>query len=110
MKKIFILFVAVLLCHNGFAQRIQSVTANDVQVYDLHTFAGTNPYGKTTGAGDTEILKHITSTDTITVYKVGRDSGYAAGINYWGDRGFAERYDFTDDSGKNMKVIGLLAL
>jgi hypothetical protein len=110
MKKIFILFIAVLLCFNGFAQRIHSVTAHDMQVFDPHTFAGTNLYGKTTATGDTAILKHITSTDTITVYKVGNDSGYAAGTNYWGDKAFAERYDFTDDSGKNMQVIGLLAL
>jgi hypothetical protein len=45
----------------------------------------------------------------MTIYKVGNDSGYSRGTNYWGDKGFAERY-VVNDSLSSVEVIGVYAL
>ena len=113
MKKIIILSVAILLSAYSFAQRIHSIQSQSINYVNQngYGFHHSNTSAKTTANGDTAILKHISSTDTIKIYTVGTgDSGYVTGTNYWGDMAFAERYDYNDDSGRTMQVIGLFAL
>ena len=105
MKKIVILLVAIISGFSSFAQRIHSVSAGPVIVTDLNNdvFYNNHPSGKTTATGDTLKLSHITTADTLTIYMVGtKDSGYVTGTNIWDDKAFAERYDYNDDTGKNM--------
>ncbi len=61
---------------------------------------------KTTNTGDTVVLAHILSTDTINIYLAGTDSGYVTGTDAYGDKGYAERYDATDTF---YSVIGIVA-
>ena len=63
---------------------------------------------KQTAYGDTLYMSHIAPTDTITLYYVAHDSGFAAGMNAYGDEGFAERYDFVS-SDSAVKVIGVIS-
>ena len=75
---------------------------------DKHT-GSHNPYGKTTAVGSTDTLSNISDTATLTLYTSGtRDSGYVTGTDFWGDRAFAERYDFNG-ADSSMQVIGVLA-
>lgn len=63
---------------------------------------------RTTATGDTLTLSNIT-TDSLVAYYVGNtDSGFVTGTNYYGDRGFAERYDFNAND-SSLKVIGVMA-
>jgi Secretion system C-terminal sorting domain len=107
MKRSFILVIAILVNVVCFAQRIKSVHPQQLPA-DV-TAANVTSTAKTTAAGDTYILKNRPDTAAKTIYLVGsRDSGYVTGINYWGDKAFAERYDVTD-SARNYQVIGVMA-
>ncbi len=110
MKKIVILFSAIFINTIGFAQRPSMVTAEPVHSFDPYHIISSagDPHAKTTATGDTLTLKHITAADTIAIYRVS-SGGYATGTNAWNDKAFAERYDYNDDTGKNMKVIGCFA-
>ncbi|MCD6011987.1 MAG: Secretion system C-terminal sorting domain [Flavipsychrobacter sp.] len=107
MRNIAILSVLVLLSLNSFAQRAGKVQPEAIRMYD--PLSGVLHSAKTTVLGDTLTLSHIATTDSLTIYKLA-SGGYVTGTNFWGDKAFAERYDHTDDTGKNMKVIGLFAL
>ncbi len=110
MKKIIILFIAVLINNVGFAQRTGTVSPEPVRFFTQDmSFSGGPAAGKATAYGDTLTLSHIAATDSLTIYKLD-SGGYVTGTNFWGDIAFAERYDHTDDSGRNMQVIGLFAL
>jgi hypothetical protein len=110
MKNILILTIALTLSGSSFAQKNTGWKEEQMTCFapqNIFSF-NNNPAARTTAAGDTFTLKHLLSTDTITIYK--NDSGgYATGTNFWGDKAFAERYDFngTDSS---VRVLGLLAM
>ncbi len=111
MKKIFILIVLLIVTVPGFAQRIRSVSEQPMNVTGCTEFFGTGVHAgaKTTALGSIDTLRNILPGSTLTTYKVGtRDSGYVAGINYWNDKAFAERY--VNDSSRNMQVSGVIAV
>jgi type IX secretion system substrate protein len=111
MKKIFILVFAVSMANNGFAQR--NVTAHVQPVSSFSQLKGspeTASGSRTAGIGSKDTLSNIPATASLVVYTAGTtyDSGYLTGTNIWGDKAFAERYDFNGvDS--SVQVIGVLA-
>ncbi len=110
MKKIVILFIAIVFVANSFAQRVGTVTAVPVNFVkgNYRDFSNDLPYGKTTAMGDTVIPTNILTGAPLTVYKLA-EGGYVTGTNYWGDKAFAERFDYNNNAGRDMQVIGLLA-
>ncbi len=112
MKKVLLLAVTASISVVSFAQKAGFSKTKNVQYIDnAYTPIG-NPSGtaaKTTGVGDTIALTHIGSLDTLTIYSASGDSGYVAGTDAFGDKGFAERYDFKA-SDSTLKVIGVIAL
>ena len=107
MRNIYLLFVTLFLVSSANAQRIAKVSSCSVKA--VAAASGDRSAARTTAAGDTLTLKHIAPADSLTIYKLD-SGGYVTGTNYWGDKAFAERYDFNDDTGRSMKVIGLVAL
>lgn len=108
MKKLYILIASIFVFTSGFAQRSANVAPQPIRVAYMNNYAGSS---KTTATGDVDTLTHVTATDTLTCYKLATaNGGYVTGTNIWGDRAFAERYDFTDNGGKNMQVVGLFAV
>jgi hypothetical protein len=97
MKKVLLLTMATAVALSSFAEK-KGVIAKKVS--QQHIAA------KTTATGDTVILEHIVSADTLAVYRAGTDSGYVTGTNAFGDKGFAERYDANDTL---FSVIGIIA-
>ena len=104
MKKIGTLIVAVVLGYGGFAQRIARVSEQHVSV--LRSANNTSSARTTTRGRDT--LSNISDVSTLALYKVGSDSGYVTGTNFWGDQAFAERYDFNWHA-NTVQVIGVIA-
>ncbi|XZF14032.1 T9SS type A sorting domain-containing protein [Chitinophagaceae bacterium MMS25-I14] len=114
MKKMFLLLIAGAVSLTGFARRNtphtqQKQPVSTASLQNIHQLAGTA--NKATGDGDTLELANITGTDTITAYTVGStaDSGFITGPNVYGDRGFAERYDFNGGD-SSLQVLGVVAL
>lgn len=110
MRKTFILAIAILFSCTGFAQRIKNVHEQPVSFFDPSGLIFQNDISsaRTTAAGDTFTLSHIPASDTIELYTVD-SGGYVTGTNFWGDKAFAERYDFND-SDSSMQVLGVFAL
>ena len=109
MKKLYILTIALGVSMSVSAQK-RSAVAETVTVVNQggSVFSG-GANLRTTAVGDTVTLFNIPDTALITLYKLGTiDSGYVTGTDYWGDKAFAERY--VNDSGKNMQVVGVVAL
>jgi len=109
MKKIFILTIIIFITLSSFAQRPGKVHAQPISVITPGASHPGNPSAKTTAAGDTVILQNSSDTLAHTVYSLGADSGYVTGTDYWGDRAFAEHYNVSD-SGRNVQVVGVMAL
>jgi hypothetical protein len=108
MKKIFILTVTLLLCFAGFAQRITHFHEQPVAAFDPSTPLATHKAAaKTTAAGDTTLLRN-TATNTTTLYKLD-SGGYVTGTNFWGDKAFAERYDFNA-ADSSVRILGVMAI
>lgn len=111
MKKIFLLSIATTVALSAFAQHAKSsITA--VSPIRSHSVAGDRiPAAKTTAVGDVDTLGHIFSTDTLAIYYAAgsnSDSGYMTGMNAYGDRGFAERYDVNFGT-TSAQVTGVIA-
>jgi hypothetical protein len=102
MKKIFALVVVMGLAFGSYAQRITGVRAGELRGSYVPAAA------RTTAVGDTVTVRNIPSTDTLTIYTVGADSGYVTGTDYWNDQAFAEEYAFNDDD-SSLQVIGVMA-
>lgn len=112
MKKLLLVSAAIALGTTGFAQNRGPVTASDKTVsLQLPAFNMTNVLGKSTGDGDTFATSHILTGDTVTFYygdSSPYDSGFVTGTNAYGDKGFAERYDYySPDS--SIKIAGVIA-
>ena len=106
MKKISTLILASLFTTGGFAQRAGHTIAFPV------ASVGENLSGalsRTTGIGSTDTLSNIAPGDSLVVIKyTSRGTGYVAGTNSFGDKGFAEFYNFNGRD-SSIKVIGVLA-
>lgn len=114
MKRIILVLLFVSPFLNCSAQRKTAfqgiLTGNAGGVESMgHTHAGST--SRTTGIGDTTILSHIGSNDTMAVYPVGTGygSGFFTGMNIYNDQGFAERYDFNS-SDSSLTILGVYAL
>jgi len=111
MKYLLLFIIAGLLNINSFAQKVNVIHASK-QVNALANLAnitattGLTSY-KQTAYGDTVYMTHIASSDTVTLYYLS-DSGFVAGMDAYGDQGFAERYDFSG-ADSTVKVIGVIA-
>lgn len=94
MKKIFLFSIATTVALSAFAQHAKSsISASATRTSSL---AGDRiPAAKTTAVGDVDTLGHIFSSDTLALYYTGSnaDSGFRTGMNAFGDKGYAERYD-----------------
>jgi len=101
MKKIYVLLLATFMGFAGFAQKSSQ----------RHIAAGEGTampsYARTTATGDTVTMSN-TGTSGLVLYSAGADSGYLRGTNYWGDKAFAERYDFSG-ADSTLKLIGAVA-
>lgn len=97
MKKVLLFTMATAVALSSFAEKKGVIVKMQAQQHLAN---------KTTATGDTVILEHILSTDTLAVYRAGTDSGYVTGTNAFGDKGFAERYDANDTL---FSVIGVVA-
>lgn len=114
MKRLLLLFITASFTVNSFAQ----VQKSDVIYATKQTNALTNlkrlsqetgiKSYKETMPGDTVYMAHIASTDTITLYYSGTSNGFVHGMDSYGDKGFAERYDFSC-ADSTVKVIGVIA-
>jgi len=110
MKKVFLLTIAAGVSVSGFAQRAKTTHATTIRTVNTTPAAISGTTARTTAVGDTTILENISGTDTLIIYRAGStlDSGFVTGMDNYGDRGYAERYDFngTDSS---LEVIGVIA-
>jgi hypothetical protein len=108
MKKLLLITLSAGLSFGAFAQRVATVSAErhaaPTSLNNLNT-------ARTSAVGSIYELSHITSSDTLTVYTVtsSRDSGYCAGTDAYGDKSFAERYDFNG-ADSSVEVDGVVTL
>ncbi len=105
MKRMNKVLLAVVACATVFAASAKTKSTHSVSTSHLRTL------NRTTATGDTVMLMNVTAADTPTLYLAGTntDSGFVAGIDAYGDKGYAERYDFgTSDS--SLKIIGVMTL
>ncbi len=111
MKKVLIFTVSTIVGFSAFAKK-QAVISPQKQSNSAAgaSYHGAASFSKTTAAGDTIAMAHFSLADTPTLYYASsRDSGFVSGTDAYGDKGFAERYDFgTADSSLN--VLGLIAI
>ncbi len=109
MKQLLLLALTVLIGTGAYAQRTSTIHGrkdlNAASALPNAHLPGTA--AKTTALGDSLILFHINSTDTITIYSVTNDSGFVAGMDAYGDKGFAERYD-VPGTDSTLQVIGIV--
>lgn len=112
MKKLVLFAMAATISVCSFAQK-SNITirhTGDVNLDVLSRYtkvAGTA--AKTTAVGDTVVRSHIGSSDTPTIYLFPGDTGFVSGTNYYGDKGFATRFDY-DGVDSTVQVMGVLAL
>jgi hypothetical protein len=109
-----ILFVLLTgLQFSSFAQKTVAIHAskslnasNDFANLDANT--GLTVSHRTTAPGDTVYMTHIGDADTISLYYLSNDSGFVAGMDAYGDKAFAERYDFASTD-STVRIIGVIA-
>lgn len=102
MKKILFSIVATTVALSAFAQTAKSRLVKTSA--PNHTIAA-----RTTAVGDTLILQNALLTDTPTLYyAINRDSGFVAGTDAFGDKGFAERYT-VNGADSSVIVMGVIA-
>ncbi len=105
MKKLFLLTITIGLSMGAFAQNAWNVQYKHLKKDNPFSMIS-NTAARTTAIGDTDILSHITDADTDAIYTTSNpDSGYVFGINAFGDKAYAERYDI-DSSDSTVKVLG----
>ncbi len=121
MKKLYVLLLVLFTSFAGFAQssipQRRSIfcpalpsfvqKSSHPRIVARDGASATNTYARTTGTGDTVTMSN-TVGDNIVLYNAGADSGYARGTNYWGDKAFAERYDFSG-ADSTLKIVGVVA-
>ena len=108
MKKTLLLLIAPMFSIGVFAQRAHSVHEGQINITNITNAISGSGY-RTTAIGDTEILKNITLSDTITQYYYGTDSGSVSGTNAYGDMGFAENY-FYNGNDSSLTLLGVVTL
>ncbi len=106
MRKLILLSIAAVLSFGAHAQRVSG--GHIAKQANLNA----NPHkasAKITSITDT--LKNTVATDTPTLYYAGMtsDTGFLSGIDFYGDMGYAERYDFNS-ADSNLQVIGVATL
>lgn len=108
MKKTLLTTLGCAAVVSGFAQSFNTRPLANTPV-EIVPF--TQNVSKTTGDGDTLILTNIGSADTMIVPFVfsAPNYGFTSGPNSFGDKAFAERYDF-DGADSSLKVIGAVFL
>ncbi|MBS1584146.1 MAG: T9SS type A sorting domain-containing protein [Bacteroidetes bacterium] len=106
MKKTVLLFIAVATCFGAFAQRKATHSGKNVVF-------GPAAAAKSTAADDTVTMTNINlTTDTLTWYYADAspfDSGIVSGTDAYGDKGYAERYDWNA-ADSSLEVLGVVAL
>jgi hypothetical protein len=112
MKKLIILTIASMACTFGFAQRSITKSAQPVNSFNPYhnLFTNSGAISRTTGIGDTTILRNISDTAALVIYTMGstNDSGYLTGTNYLLDQGFAEHY-YVNGNDSSLMVLGVFA-
>ena len=112
MKKILLLSLGTALSVAAIAQKEHNFRASGPSRFVASAAsAGLSlPAAKSTAVGDTFTLSHFSAADTITFYYTGNngDSGFVAGMDAYGDKAFAERYD-VNQTDSTIKVIGVIA-
>lgn len=111
MKKLLLFAIAAATSISSFAQR--NVSNQPLTEANFVFKNASLPSFKTTGDGDSFIVRRALSTDTPTLYYVPDaaapfDTGYISGMNAFGDMGFAERFDISG-SDSSVKVLGVQA-
>lgn len=109
MKKTLLTAMGAAFAAVSFAQNfaIRSISTSETQIAPYQKEAN-----KTTGNGDTLSLTNIGSQaqgDTLIIPYVwsAPQYGFTSGPNSYGDKGFAERFDF-DVTDSSLKVIGAI--
>jgi hypothetical protein len=97
MKKIVLIAAAALMSVTGFAQQSVNRPLKHAALVNAMMSPQTIKNAKTTGNGDTLIKSYYNSaTDTLTLFVpdvvTPYDSGFTAGMNARGQKGYAERY------------------
>lgn len=99
-----------------FAQNMVKLPAGQTGEKNLSFQALIKPESnmRTTGNGDTLLLANFPSNqeDSLAAYRADNapfDSGYVAGMNAFGDKGFAERYDISS-ADSSVRVLGMIAI
>ena len=107
-----LLFIAASFSISSYAQRstVIHATRQVTALPNLQAIKACTGFqsNKQTATGDTVYMSHIALTDTITLYYSGTNSGLVHGMNSYGDKGFAERYDFSG-ADSSVKIIGLIS-
>lgn len=105
MKKLLLVAIAAGITTASFAERTKTLL-NEAPGKRTYT----NVAAKTTAVGDTTAFSNILTGDTLAIYYAGSnsDSGFRSGMNSFGDKGFAENYQWGyNDS--TIKVLGVIA-
>lgn len=105
MKKTVLLFIAAATCFGAFAQRKATQSGKNVVFAPVAA-------AKSTAADDTITMHNIQNTDTLTWYYADSspfDSGIVSGTDAYGDKGYAERYDWNA-ADSSLQVLGVVAL
>jgi hypothetical protein len=107
MKKVLLIILCISLCYEGNSQRIAGKRCTANGYYGSNAAAFT---GNTSRIGGIDTLKNMPDSVTASIYLAGTlDSGYTAGMNAYGDLGYAERYDFSG-ADSLLQVIGVMTL
>ncbi len=108
MKKLFLIGGLAVCGLKGFAQGVQNRREQSQHTIAHQITALTA--NKATRVGDTQVIAHIPDTADLVAYYVGKnaDSGLLNGTNYYNDKSFAERFNFSG-ADSSMQVIGLYA-
>lgn len=99
MTKFYIAAAATLITGSALAQRGHTTAT---------PLATSTPVSRITAIGDTAVMANVAAGSALTLFSVGRDSGYVTGTNYWNDKAFAERYSFSGRD-SSVRVIGVIA-
>lgn len=113
MRNLLILFIALLACSPGFAQRRITTSTQPINSFNPYSdlFSRTGPTLRTTAIGDTLAVRNIADTSVLVMHTAtsgSNDSGYLTGTNYLLDQGFAEHYYVNGDD-SSLMVLGVFA-
>lgn len=109
MKKLLLLALSAGLALGASAQKGTVTTSIGKKTINEGTVV-TLSAARTTAVGDTITRSHISLSDTPRLYLApGTDTGFIVGMDAFGDKGFAERYD-VKGSDSTMQVLGVVTL